>query len=101
MLNEQAKHMAYIVGHALETQVRTLEVSEEAQAGWVKTIHDLAIQREKFAAECTPGYYNNEGKPNPVAVQNGAYGAGPMAFVKLLEDWRAAGALEGLEVGRG
>jgi cyclohexanone monooxygenase len=101
MLNEQAKHMAYIVGHALETQVRTLEVSEEAQAGWVKTIHDLAIQREKFAAECTPGYYNNEGKPNPVAVQNGAYGAGPIAFVKLLEDWRAAGALEGLEVGRG
>ena len=27
-------------------------------------------------------------------------GAGPIAFVKLLEDWRAAGTLEGLEVTR-
>jgi cyclohexanone monooxygenase len=101
MLNEQAKHLAYIVSHALDTQVRALEVREEAQAEWVQTILDLAVQREAFAAECTPGYYNNEGKPNPTAAQNGAYGAGPVAFVKVLEDWRAEGALKGLEVTRG
>jgi len=56
--------------------------------------------REKFQAECTPGYYNNEGKPNLRAVQNGPYGAGSIAFIKLLEDWRAAGGLEGLELTR-
>jgi cyclohexanone monooxygenase len=100
MLNEQARHLAHIVGHALETQVRAVEVSEAAEADWVKTIIALAVRREAFAAECTPGYYNNEGKPDPVAVQNGAYGAGPVAFVKLLEDWRAEGAFAGLEFQR-
>ena len=64
----------------------------------MKTILSLAILREKFAAECTPGYYNNEGQPAPAAVQNGFYGAGPIAFVKVLEDWRADGTLAGLEV---
>jgi cyclohexanone monooxygenase len=100
MLNEQAKHLAYIVDHCLATQVRALETSEAAEQAWVETIVSLAVMREKFAAECTPGYYNNEGKPNPKAVQNGFYGAGPIAFVKLLEDWRAAGAFEGLELTR-
>ena len=100
MLNEQSKHLAHIVSHCLETQVRALEVSAEAEQDWVDTIQKLAVMREKFQAECTPGYYNNEGKPNARAVQNGFYGAGPIAFVKVLEDWRAAGAFEGLELTR-
>ena len=100
MLNEQARHLAHIVSQCLDTQVRSVEVSQESQDAWVDTIKSLAVQREKFAAECTPGYYNNEGKPNPLAVQNSAYGAGPIAFVKVLEDWRAAGDLAGLEIQR-
>jgi cyclohexanone monooxygenase len=100
MLNEQAKHLAWLVGQCLETQVRAVEVTEEAEAEWVKKILSLAIQREKFAAECTPGYYNNEGKPNPLAVQNSPYGSGPVAFLKVLEDWRADGGMTGLEIRR-
>ena len=100
MLNEQAKHLAHIVGQCLDAQVRAVEVSEEAQTEWVETILSMAVQREKFAAECTPGYYNNEGKPNPKAIQNSPYGAGPIAFVKVLEDWRAGGDMTGLEVRR-
>jgi cyclohexanone monooxygenase len=100
MLNEQARHLAHVVSQCLESQVRAVEVTEEAEAAWVRTILSLAIQREKFAAECTPGYYNNEGKPNPLAVQNSPYGAGPVAFVKVLEDWRAEGTLAGLEIRR-
>ena len=100
MLNEQAKHLSYVVNHCLNTQARSVEVTEAAEADWVKTILSLAVQREKFAAECTPGYYNNEGRPNPLAVQNSSYGAGPVPFVKLLEEWRAEGALTGLEVRR-
>ena len=37
---------------------------------------------ESFQAECTPGYYNNEGKPNLKSVQNGSYGAGPVKFLR-------------------
>jgi cyclohexanone monooxygenase len=100
MLNEQAKHLAYIVEHCLSAQVRRVEVSEAAEQDWVDTILKLAVMREKFQAECTPGYYNNEGKPSARAVQNGFYGAGPIAFTRSLEEWRAAGGMAGLELGR-
>ena len=99
MMNEQSKHLAYIVSEALARQAKTVEVTQEAEAAWVQTILDLAIMRQKFAEECTPGYYNNEGQPAVSAVRNGPYGAGPIAFVKVLEDWRAEGELKGLELG--
>jgi len=56
------------------------------------------MQRQKFLEECTPGYYNNEGKPSAAAVRNGPYGAGSIAFIELLEKWRAEGSLQGLEL---
>ncbi len=98
MINEQSKHIAYVLKHALDTQVRTLEPTEEAEAAWVQKIIDLSLMREAFLRECTPGYYNNEGAPERIAKQNGSYGAGPVAFVKVLEGWRAEGGLEGLEL---
>jgi cyclohexanone monooxygenase len=98
MLNEQSKHIAYIVKTCGERQVRTIEAAEDAEKDWVQTIESLAIMRQKFFEECTPGYYNNEGKLSPRAARNGPYGAGPIAFVKILEDWRADGGLKGLEL---
>ena len=100
MLNEQSKHLAYIIGHAVEHDVLVVETSEEAEAAWVQTIVELSRNNRKFLEECTPGYYNNEGKPGERSGQNGPYGAGPVAFVKLLEEWRAAGDLAGLELTR-
>ena len=98
MLNEQSKHVAYIVANALTNGVRRIEASQEAEDAWVQTIIDLAQNAQKFLEECTPGYYNNEGKPGERAARNGSYGAGPVAFVQLLEAWRAAGTFDGLEM---
>ena len=98
MLNEQSKHIAYIVKTCGERQVRTIEAAQDAENDWVQTVESLAILRQKFFEECTPGYYNNEGKLSPRAARNGPYGAGPIAFVKILEDWRADGGLKGLEL---
>lgn len=98
MLNEQSKHAAYIIAECQRRGVTVVEASEEAEAAWVQTIIDSAISRQEFAEECTPGYYNNEGKPSALAARNGAYGKGPIAFVKLIEAWRADGGLEGLEL---
>ena len=52
----------------------------------------------EFLESCTPGYYNNEGKPGERSIRNGFYGAGSVAFIKVLEDWRAEGDLPGLEL---
>jgi cyclohexanone monooxygenase len=97
-LDEQGKHIAYVIGAALQRQARVVEASAEAEAEWVDTIMKLAARRQRFLEECTPGYYNDEGKPSPVMMRNGAYGGGWAAFQKVLEAWRAEGDLKGLDV---
>lgn len=100
MLNEQSKHLAYIIQECLARQVRVVEAGQDAEDAWVQTIISSAIMRQKFQEECTPGYYNNEGKPSALAARNGFYGHGPIAFAKLLEEWRGEGTLKGLELNR-
>jgi cyclohexanone monooxygenase len=53
---------------------------------------------QQFLESCTPGYYNNEGKPADRSVQDGSYGAGSVAFIHVLEQWRADGTLAGLDL---
>ncbi len=98
MLGEQSKHIAYIVRHAIERGIRTVEVSEQAEAEWVATIIRLARLGQQFLEDCTPGYYNNEGKPGERSGQNGFYGGGSEEFFRILREWRAAGDLAGLEL---
>jgi cyclohexanone monooxygenase len=52
----------------------------------------------RFLKSCTPGYYNNEGRSRGGNAFLGAYAAGIGAFNRLLEDWREAGAFDGLEL---
>ena len=100
MLNEQSKHVAYVVKTAQDRQATRIETTKDAEDAWVQTIVNSALMRQRFAEECTPGYYNNEGQPSPLAARNGSFGGGSIAFIKMLEDWRAAGELKGLELGR-
>ena len=99
MLNEQSKHAAYIVRHALDNGIRTIEASAEAEAAWVERIVELAVNNQKFLEACTPGYYNNEGQPAARSTRNASYGGGPNAFIAILENWREEGSLAGLELG--
>ena len=98
MINEQAKHIAYIVERALAKDIRSLEVAEEAEALWVETVLQLSDRTAEFGENCTPGYYNNEGKPGRIGRQNGFYFGGPTEFVEILEKWRADGKMTGLEL---
>jgi cyclohexanone monooxygenase len=97
-LNEQSQHITYVIKHCLDGNQRVVEASEEAEADWVDTIIKLARTNEKFLADCTPGYYNNEGKPSERSLQDANYGAGPVAFFKLLDEWREDGTLKGLAI---
>ncbi|OJD14488.1 hypothetical protein AJ78_05172 [Emergomyces pasteurianus Ep9510] len=97
MLTEQAEHIAWIVAECQKRKVNTIEASEAAQKQWTETIIELGKLQAGFVQECTPGYYNNEGKPSELLLRNSPYGLGSPAFIKLLDDWRKAGQLEGLE----
>jgi cation diffusion facilitator CzcD-associated flavoprotein CzcO len=96
MLNVQAQHVAYLVGECRARGATVLEATAEAEAAWVETIVGSAWLRQKFQEECTPGYYNNEGMPSPLAARNGPFGRGSVAFIALLEAWRKEGELKGL-----
>ena len=97
-MNEQAKHIAYIIDECAKAGANVVEVKAEAEQAWVQHVISMSRMSESFQAECTPGYYNNEGKPNPISVQNGAYGAGPTKFFKVIEAWRDEGTMQGLEL---
>ena len=75
-----------------------IEAAADAEEAWVRTILELALNNQKFYEACTPGYYNNEGKPSERGVRNGFYGGGSVAFFKLIAEWREEGTLPGLEL---
>ena len=97
-LAEQAKHLAYIIQTGLERSLRSIEVSEEGEAAWVQACIDKARNVGDFLENCTPGYYNNEGKTSERSAQNGFYGGGSIEFFGILARWRAEGHLEGMEL---
>ena len=98
MLAEQTTHIAHIVGQCQKRGIASIEASEAAERSWVETILAMSEDRHKFLAECTPGYYNNEGRISDADARAAPYGAGPIEFVALLKAWREAGDMAGLEL---
>jgi cyclohexanone monooxygenase len=100
LYNEQSRHIAYVVDRVLDDGDSTVEPSEDAEAAWVRAIHGSAAARSHFQQDCTPGYYNNEGKPGEgPGWFGGHFGGGAQAFFALLRQWRAEEDLEGIEIG--
>lgn len=98
LLDEQSRHIAWLLDEAEKRQVQALEPSVEGEAAWVDKINEKAVLRTKFLEECTPGYYNNEGKPQERSGQNAPYGGGSVEYFEILDKWRAEGNLDGLDL---
>ena len=97
MLYEQARHIAAVIEQARLRQAQVIEPTPEAEADWVQTIRDTPLQNEKFFSDCTPGYYNAEGKLGHGGFFSDLYGAGPLVFYDLVNDWRTKGGMKGLQ----
>jgi cation diffusion facilitator CzcD-associated flavoprotein CzcO len=101
-IDEQCKHIAYLIEEATRRDLKTIEVSEEGERQWVETIVSTAsgatlVSLASFQDTCTPGYYNDEGvKGRP--AQSRSYAPGLVPFVRLLEAWRESGTLEGMDL---
>ncbi len=101
VLDVQSKHVTHIINHAREHEVRTVDVEGEAEEAWVQKVVNASVASLPFLESCTPGYYNNEGRPNGELIRrNGAFAPGIMAFSKILDEWRGEGSLAGLEFSR-
>ncbi|MFE0844534.1 flavin-containing monooxygenase [Streptomyces rochei] len=85
VLDEHAVHAAALVA-AAEARGAVIEPSREAEDAWLAVLAEGAPDHEWFHAECTPGYYNGEGRGRPNAPI--AYPHGAAAFHDLLRRWR-------------
>jgi cyclohexanone monooxygenase len=98
-LNDAAKTVAAVVAHATRNGFDTVEVAKDAEDAWMEQLTPNPVMTS-FLADCTPGYYNNEGQgPSPHSLLVG-YSAGAPAYFRYIERWRNSGAFDGLEFTR-
>jgi len=98
-ISDHAKTVAAVVSHAEAQGARTVEPKLQAEDAWVELI--LTGQGSMFGStECTPGYYNNEGRGFDQRFRQAqGHPEGPKAFFQLMADWRAEGRFEQLDFG--
>jgi cation diffusion facilitator CzcD-associated flavoprotein CzcO len=99
MLDEQVRHIAEVIQQAERRQAQVIEPTAEAEAEWVQTVRDTPNAGTRFYMECTPGYYNGEGRRGGLGLFSELYGAGPVVFFDLVRDWRGSGGMKGLQFG--
>jgi cyclohexanone monooxygenase len=94
---ENGLAIADIIAHAEANDMRQVEPTQTAQDDWLTFI--TSNKRGLRAnPDCTPGYYNNEGKPMSQSdTFNGSgHPGGPVAFFEFLDAWRQTGEFAGL-----
>jgi cyclohexanone monooxygenase len=98
-LADAAKTIAQVVGHAVANGHAEVEVTQEAEDSWMAMLLSAPPRPTVVGStECTPGYYNNEGKgAGKGAFFSVGHPEGAMAFFEYIDKWRAAGTFEGLE----
>ena len=97
MLDGQSSHIAHVISHVVKSEAKAVEATREAEQDWVDTVNAPSFMSQ-YQAECTPGYYNNEGKKGGKGFLEGHYGDGAVAFYALLDEWRKTGEYDGLTI---
>jgi hypothetical protein len=98
LLEEACDHLCHVLRHAIEHDVSTVEATTAGEEDWLVQLAESARDIRAFQQQCTPGYYNNEGRAAAGGFLGNSYGKGPMPFFTLLADWRDAGAFTGLDL---
>jgi cation diffusion facilitator CzcD-associated flavoprotein CzcO len=95
---EAGETIAAVVAHAESTGATEVEVTVEAEANWVDLLegNPMAFMGN---SDCTPGYYNNEGRPTGrrERLNMSGYPQGPIAYFDYISRWRSSGEFVGLE----
>ena len=94
---EAGKTIAMTIKHAIDNGYDVIEVTKESEDAWV----DLLLSGPGTmlgSPDCTPGYYNNEGKEaGPGREFFVGYPYGAMAYFAYIDQWRNTGEFDGLE----
>ena len=97
MLDNQSRHVAYVIGETMERKLKSIDATAAAEADWVATVNAPDMMTE-YLSQCTPGYYNGEGLARKSeGFLQGHYGDGAVKFYAMLQQWRDDGGLVGLD----
>jgi cation diffusion facilitator CzcD-associated flavoprotein CzcO len=90
--------IAKVIAHAREIGAREVEVTEDAENAWIRLLESSTAPM-LGNAECTPGYYNNEGAEmgRRERMSFVGYPGGPVAYFAYIDAWRKSGKFAGLE----
>ena len=88
--------IATIIKHTLDSGYREVEVTKQGQDEWMELLYSGPQLATIGSVDCTPGYYNNEGKGHTIDWFLG-YPGGAMAYFQYLDQWRSKGDFAGLE----
>ena len=58
----------------------------------------MSADYQAFLRDCTPGYYNNEGKNQTDSIFLATYGGGPFEYMEIMDEWRDKKFAEELEL---
>ena len=96
-LTEAGTTIATIIVHAIDVDAGQVEVTEEAEQRWVELL-ESSPRAFLGNPDCTPGYYNNEGRPigRRERLNGSGYPEGPVAFWQYMHAWRNSGDFAGL-----
>jgi cyclohexanone monooxygenase len=100
LLDEAAVQLTYVIDHMRSAGLTSVEPTEAAERDWADQI--VATSMGGIAggiggSDCTPGYYNNEGQDLGRPPYEAPYGGGSIEFFRMMQAWRDAGDLAGLE----
>ncbi len=91
MNRRQSEHFAAVVKRCLKFGINRFEPTEEAEREWLDVLATKAITDDTYLRECTPGYYNNEGKNQRDSIWLSNYGGGPFEYMEVLRNWLGSG----------
>jgi cation diffusion facilitator CzcD-associated flavoprotein CzcO len=95
MTNEQAVHCADVIRRLLQDNVKVMEVSQEAEERWGKTIIEKSKLNVEYIRQCTPSFINSDGNLGDLGRQAFAttYGDGHFKYIDALKEWRMRGGM--------
>ncbi|MGY3361863.1 hypothetical protein ACVWZK_008526 [Bradyrhizobium sp. GM0.4] len=106
-IDPQAQVIAHLIKRLLDND-DSIHPTIRAEDDWIRQqieagAQNFALPLGSKGDECTPGYYNHEGRSHDKRrdYRREGYGKGSIAYLSLLTDWAKASEVSGVEVLRG
>jgi cyclohexanone monooxygenase len=100
-ITEVSAHIVHTIKRCVDENIKTLEPTPETMEAWFWVLMGTVEGYARYNMTCTPGYLNNEGAAGDMkAARSSTYLGSAIDMLEILDRWREAGDLAGLEVTR-